>query len=157
MYTIVYNRAFDSKKVFLFKASHEDRPLSLENVWPWPMATLATSVFLSFKWWSPSLQTTHTHNAPVKTKVTSHINMEGISCESLPPSDFRLYSSLEDSNGAIKVAIENCQLCGSSRRPFFCKDCVNKGRFSHSKCKTGERWVSCHWRFDSWQLSFFLI
>ena len=61
---------------------------------------------------------------------------------SLAPTDFRLCSSLDDSHGTvISVAVEHCQLCGGTRRLFYCKDCVAKGEFSHSLRKHEERCV----------------
>ena len=58
---------------------------------------------------------------------------------SLAPIDFNLSSSLEESNGAISVAVEKCQLCGGSRRPFYCKNCVKKGEFTYSTRPRSDR------------------
>ena len=54
---------------------------------------------------------------------------------SLAPTDFKVCASFEDSNGAISVAVERCQLCGGNRRTFYCKDCVQNGMFTHSKSR----------------------
>ncbi|ELT88688.1 hypothetical protein CAPTEDRAFT_175681 [Capitella teleta] len=75
------------------------------------------------------------------------------SCE-LPPTDFHLYSSVETSSttetpGAIRVAIERCALCGSSKRAFFCKNCVNQGSFAHSRTQSKER---CCDKLQRWLL-----
>lgn len=48
--------------------------------------------------------------------------------------DNGLFASLcfLDSDGIISVAVERCPLCGGTRKPFYCKDCVRSGNFSHS-------------------------
>ena len=51
---------------------------------------------------------------------------------SIAPVDFDIYHSFEDTNDIISVAVENCQLCGSSRNPFFCHKCVKGGHFCRS-------------------------
>ncbi len=52
---------------------------------------------------------------------------------SLAPVDFKVCTSFEDSNGAISVAIERCQLCSGSKRTFYCTNCLKKGHFTHSR------------------------
>lgn len=58
---------------------------------------------------------------------------------SLAPTDFPICASFEDSSGAISVAVERCQLCGSSKRNFYCRDCIRRGICVHSKAKNSER------------------
>ena len=54
---------------------------------------------------------------------------------SLAPTDFNLSTSFDDNGGAITVAVERCQLCTRSKRPFFCTLCIQRGDFVHSKNK----------------------
>lgn len=56
----------------------------------------------------------------------------------LPPTEFKLSTSLESSAG-LKVAIERCPVCDYSKRPFYCQTCVNQGNFVHSEGTYPER------------------
>ena len=69
--------------------------------------------------------------------MAAYINSQS---SSLAPTDFRLTTSFEEGNGTISVAVEKCQLCTASRRPFYCKDCVRKGDFTHSSGRNSARW-----------------
>ncbi|KAK7103655.1 beclin 1-associated autophagy-related key regulator-like [Littorina saxatilis] len=53
-------------------------------------------------------------------------------------SDEPFTDSLVDSifGDGIAVAVERCPLCLRSRRPFYCKDCVNAGNFSRNSNKS---------------------
>ena len=64
--------------------------------------------------------------------------MASSSCASLAPTDFNISTSFEDANGAIIVAVERCQLCSGTKRTFYCKECILRGHFVHSKTKTPE-------------------
>ncbi|KAK3093517.1 hypothetical protein FSP39_016691 [Pinctada imbricata] len=55
------------------------------------------------------------------------------SCESnLAPTEFDVSSSSGSSSG-LSVAVERCPLCDCSKKPFFCRTCINNGLFVHSK------------------------
>ena len=71
-----------------------------------------------------------------RTKTNEHIlRMTNSSCasSSLAPTDFNISTSFEDANGAIIVAVERCQLCSGTKRTFYCKECIQRGHFVHSK------------------------
>ena len=70
--------------------------------------------------------------------ATSSTSLEA-SC--LAPTYFKLSSSFDSNDGAISVAVEHCQLCGGSKRPFYCESCVVKGDFTRSKCDNEIRYV----------------
>ncbi|XP_067682187.1 beclin 1-associated autophagy-related key regulator-like [Haliotis asinina] len=75
--------------------------------------------------------------------------MAASSCESsLAPVDFLLPTSFESSD-SLTVAVERCPLCTTSRRPFYCSGCVNKGSFVHSSSNLHE---SFHARQDKWKI-----
>ncbi|XP_033735061.1 beclin 1-associated autophagy-related key regulator-like [Pecten maximus] len=56
------------------------------------------------------------------------------------PTEFELSSSFGSSSG-LKIAIERCPVCEYSKRPFYCKICVNQGLFVHSKGTYPERFT----------------
>ena len=82
--------------------------------------------------WGPK----HKVRSDVIEKMAAYTNSQS---SSLAPTDFRLTTSFDDGNGAISVAVEKCQLCTASRRPFYCKDCVRKGDFTHSSGRNSAR------------------
>ena len=56
------------------------------------------------------------------------------SCE-FAPAYFPLSFSFEALNDQISVAVEKCQLCGGSKRCFYCVSCLRNGDFVVSKQK----------------------
>lgn len=59
-------------------------------------------------------------------------------------SDEPFTDSLVDSifGDGIAVAVERCPLCLRSRRPFYCKDCVNAGNFSRNSNKSERYYIT---------------
>lgn len=67
--------------------------------------------------------------------------MEEISCsESTEPLEFDKDTLIESSSG-LYVAVERCPLCSESKRPFYCKRCVETGKFIHSNATYPDRQV----------------
>ncbi|XP_041351323.1 beclin 1-associated autophagy-related key regulator-like [Gigantopelta aegis] len=74
--------------------------------------------------------------------------MAASSCESsLAPIDFQIDSSCESSE-EIRVAVERCPLCMSTKRPFYCTVCVNDGVFEHSTSQFPERFTQKKEKWD---------
>jgi hypothetical protein len=64
--------------------------------------------------------------------------MESSSTESLAPTEFPCSSSIESSTG-LTVAVERCPLCDGTKKKYYCKSCVKRGLFIHSKAKVCRR------------------
>ena len=56
-----------------------------------------------------------------------------------PSSDTK---SLNDGVSGLAVAVERCPLCSESKRPYYCKDCVERGKFTLSSATYPDRSVS---------------
>lgn len=69
-----------------------------------------------------------------KTKTRRKMETDSIalSSSSCAPTEFQVLSSYDSRTTTISVAVEHCQLCGGSRRPFYCRDCIRAGDFQHS-------------------------
>ena len=52
----------------------------------------------------------------------------------------------------LAVAVERCPLCMRSRRPFYCKDCVNTGNFSRNSGES-ERYTPIVDSFEALKIS----
>lgn len=65
--------------------------------------------------------------------------MEEISCsESGEPLEFYT-QTLINSTGGLSVAVERCPLCSESKRPFYCRKCVESGKFIHTNATYPDR------------------
>ena len=129
--------AVNHRECFTFKnwVCHlwDDKSHSINIIMYIPLGvTLTELVSISHTRWGVESKQTMTQ----ETKMATTINSQA---SSLAPVDFKLSSSLEDSDVAISVAVEKCQLCGATRRPFYCKRCVETGDFTHSKHRIPER------------------
>lgn len=51
---------------------------------------------------------------------------------SVAPTDFHLTSSIDESATRISSNYLKCPMCNSSRRTFYCKQCIQNGDFVHS-------------------------
>lgn len=74
----------------------------------------------------------------------------------LPPIEFQFSTSVcsEDSasgsgtSSGLTVAVERCPLCDCRRRPFYCKICVNEGKFIHSSATYLESYTDKKTKFE---------
>ncbi|KAJ3650219.1 hypothetical protein Zmor_021920 [Zophobas morio] len=59
---------------------------------------------------------------------------------STAPKDFHISSSI-DSGSRLSLPRQKCLLCSSSRKVFYCKDCIHSGLFYSSKHQASESYL----------------
>lgn len=74
--------------------------------------------------------------------------MEEISCsENKAPLEFTT-GLITTYTGGLSVAVERCPLCSEAKRPFYCKKCVERGKFVHSNATYPDSYDALHRRWD---------